>query len=55
MSAGEHPEGEHVHSFTVRFGMREVWDSKNRLWIPSRWEADGQMERAVFLLQKFGI
>lgn len=39
----------------IEFGMRDVWSSKNRLWIPSRREAEGGMERAVMMLQKYGV
>lgn len=39
---------------SVGFGMREVWSTKNRFWIPNRWEAKGGMERDVIMSQKCG-
>lgn len=41
-------------SSTVGFGMREVWSTRNRLWIPSKWEAKGGIERDVITLPKCG-
>lgn len=41
-------------SSTVGFGMREVRSSKNRCWIPRRWEAEGGMEETVIMVQKCG-